>query len=62
MEQQQEKERLNQMNVSLDLTNTKLGYLDKVLERTLLPPPHSSLAATQMRATRRRQAGALRGP
>ncbi len=56
MEQQQEKERyvLNRMNVSLDLTNTKLGYLDKALERALLPPQHSSLAATRRRATRRR--------
>jgi hypothetical protein len=36
----------NRMSVSLDVTNTKLGYLDKALKRALLlPPPRSSLAA-----------------
>ena len=57
MQQQQERETsvLNRINVSLDVTNAKLGYLDKALERALLPPPRSSLAA----ATRRR---ALRVP
>ncbi len=53
---------LNRMNVALDLTNTKLEYLDKALERARLPPPRSRLAATRRHATRRRQAGALRGP
>jgi hypothetical protein len=60
MQQQQEWETsvLNRMNVSLDVTNAKLGYLGKALKRALLlppPPPRSSLAA----ATRRR---ALRVP
>ncbi len=64
MQQQPERETYaqNRMNVSLDLTNTKLGHLDKALERALLPPPRSSLAATRRRATRQRQAGALRVP
>jgi hypothetical protein len=74
MQQQQERETsvLNRMSVSLDVTNAKLGYLDKALERALLrlppPPPRSRLAttttttATRRRATRqqKRQAGALR--
>ena len=75
MQQQQERETsvLNHMSVSLDVTNVKLGYLDKALERArlLLPPlpqPRSSLAttttttATRRRTTRqqKRQAGVLR--
>jgi hypothetical protein len=65
MQHQQERETsvLNRMNVSLDVTNAKLGYLDKAMKRALLPPPRSSLAeATRRRATRQRQAGALRVP
>ncbi len=64
MQQQQERETnvLNRMNVSLDVTNTKLGYLDKAMKRALLPPPRSSLAVTRRRATRQRRAGALRVP
>jgi hypothetical protein len=60
MQQQQERETyvLNRMNVALDLTNTKLEYLDKALELARLSPPRSRLAATRRRATRRRQAEA----
>ena len=63
MQQQQERETsvLNQMSMTMDMTNTKLGHLDKAPERALLPL-RSSLAATRRRATRQRQAGALRGP
>jgi hypothetical protein len=74
-QQQQERETsvLNRMSMSLDVTNAKLGRLDKALERALLrlpplPPQRSSLAttttttATRRRATRqqKRQAGSLR--
>jgi hypothetical protein len=56
MQQQQERETsvLNRMSVSLDVTNAKLGHLDKALKRALLllPPPRSSLATAT--ATRRR--------
>jgi hypothetical protein len=64
MQQQQERETsmLNRIIVSLDVTNAKLGHLDKALDRALLrlppPPPRSSLAAT---ATRRRALRVLPG-
>jgi hypothetical protein len=61
MQQQQQRETsvLNQMSVSLDMTNAKLGHLDKALERArlLLPPlplpPRRS--ATRRSATMQQQ-------
>ncbi len=61
MQQQQERETsvLNQMSASLDMTNAKLGHLDKALERALLLLPPLPLpprrSATRRRATMQQQ-------
>jgi hypothetical protein len=53
MQQQHQRDTsvLNQMSMALDMTNAKLGHLDKALEERLM-----FLATTTTTATRRRSA------